>query len=65
MALTPERFSLHPGRDFPALVNLILRRPSRSLLVMESGRMNHELFKFFHHSLDTSSASAFSGSVPR
>lgn len=59
MALTPERFSLHPGRDFSRNRKLDFKKTLSFSLSMESGCMNHELLKFFHYSPDTPSASAF------
>lgn len=59
MSASPEQYVKRPGKDFTRNRKLGLASLSRFLLTMQGNSIGNELEKYFQHSIDTPTASAF------
>lgn len=59
LATTPEQYVKRPGKDFTRNRKLGLASLSRLLLTMQGSSISNELERYFQHSEDTPTASAF------
>ena len=59
MTHNPHSFVKHPGRDFTRNRKISMQDLLKFYICMESGNLQHELWKYFDFSLDTATVSAF------